>query len=429
MKNLDKSTNRSILLSLLVSLFISGTVFAMAPVIKVDKVVGTVFVLEGGKTRILQAGEQLYDMAEIITGEDGLVSYRDYFDHKFHMSRSCHVKTMNRITEIKGGYLWVQSLNTKSDFSIQTSNVEAKYSKGEFIISLDNSNGKTQLLVVDGTVGFSNLLEPDLKIDVGTGHFSFVDLHHEEGIPRNQTLIGFGSFKKVISLFPGVQTLERSLLPAKNDSRFATVKKQNDSQPIRKIASTTTSATDEKRGVVTILRKDRFKLSDPLNVGSLYSKKIKRLRAKRIEKRPQFYDKKSGVKVKIFGMAGAKSVLKPISRDFFAVGSRHIAPVKVVPARGIASVITKQPVKKAPQGVIRKIVPPAPVKRSTSTLMHELSRVRAPASVSSSVGEASGNLFEKSLKKEYSKQKRHPQEMNSLIDELKNYKQDYNKKY
>jgi hypothetical protein len=77
---------------------------------------GNVFAIHQGVTYKLNMGDYIEDFVEILTEENGQISFSDFHDHTYHVSGSGHIKVMNKITEIRSGSLWVQSDNRMEDF-------------------------------------------------------------------------------------------------------------------------------------------------------------------------------------------------------------------------------------------------------------------------------------------------------------------------
>lgn len=382
-----KKLSKSIKSSLVLALFLSFSAFAKSPLALVNSVKGTAFVINNGKqTKVLKPGDHLYDFDEVLTETGGQISFSDYYDHQYHLSGSGHVKLLNRMVELKRGYLWQQSFTPSKNFITQTANAVVSYSQGESIVSFDPYSGKTQLLVIKGRFEFANLLQNFLKLEVRDGQFSFIDNDYEEGRPRDATPLGFSSFKKVTSLFEKVEPMD------KDDAYERLKAKPTMKLPKRSIASVKeeTPTSGVKPGKIIFLTKDKKQAQQRKEkLLQSYEQELSELAKPVKTKFKPSYDKKSAAKVRIFG----KSYVKPTPKS------------------------TQQNIAKSQKKVATK-------------------SERAPASVDNAKSLNSGKKspqpsseFEKSVLDAYKNQMRHNQETNDLIKDLKNYKQDYKTSY
>ncbi len=192
-------------------------------VASVKEVSGNVFTFEpNGETHVVQKGMVLNDLSELMTEDSAQVTIVNHLDQTIHLSSGTHIKFLNRILEVQNGTVWVLSKSNDSAVSVQTSNAKTNYNLAEFIMSYDNSSGKSQLFVINGEVEFSNMLENDLKYDVTTGKFSYISKDYENNTPREPTLIGFDSYKNLVSEFKGIKPqdigFEKSLALNQKDS-------------------------------------------------------------------------------------------------------------------------------------------------------------------------------------------------------------------
>jgi hypothetical protein len=379
MKRSFRSTN---LIKLLILIFISYAAFAKAPKAVVSGVKGNVFITSNGATKKLDLGDYIYDFDEIFTEVGAQVSFNDYFDHSYHLSGSGHITVLNKMIELKGGYLWSQSNeSTTEHFHIQTVNSTVSYTHGEFVISYDNESGKTQLLSIKGTHIFKNNTHEFLKEEIGPGKFSFVIEKYENGAPRVPTPIGSSAYTAVISLFDDVKPMRKKEAVVEEIEKFPSRPSTIQSSG-RKIASI--ESKDKKSGGSVIIIKekkvDRSKRDD--NLLNFYKSKVTNL-AKKYKKKPYVfkpdYTKRTNAKVKIYGL---KKNRVPASK------SVNVYRPKVKKVRKPASMIELNP-----QVKVKK------------------------------------DVFETSLMKEYKKQMRHSKEINNLIKDLKSYDQDYNESY
>lgn len=383
MKKLFKSIS---LISLLLS---SHIVFgASSPKAVVESIKGNVFVTRAGETSNLVSGDYLYDFDQVITEVGAQITFKDYFDHSYHLAGSGYVAILNKMIELKGGYLWVQSMTNSSElFQVQTINAQASYSKGEFIVSYDQESGKTQLLSIKGTHLFSNNENSYMKEEVSDGKFSFISEQYENGAPRMPTPIGQSAYGAVVSLYTDIKPLETnrnavsSMAKVNISAEEAYTTKASTTGTKRTIAS----VSDESGKGEMIFVKQEVQEDNSNALKNFYKSKVTEM-SKQFEKKPKKfapdYNQKSSVSIKVYGQAskGAKS-------------SSQRMPASVI------------------SGVAKKMRTPA----SMTELNPQVT--------------IKNDAFEQSLIDQYKIQMRHSKEINNLINDLKSYDQDYKQSY
>lgn len=403
---------------LLAFLFVSmGASFAKPKKLAVvDEIVGNAFLIEDGKTKQLRVGDFLTDFSEIMTEESAQVSFSDYYDHQYHLSGSGHVKILNKMIELVRGYLWVQSYRaTKIPFMVQTANAVIKFYDGESIISFDSYSGKTQIMVVKGDFRIGNILHKQrhFDVDIGDGEFSSVDNELHGGNPRTTTPVGYKSFQKVLSLFSGIKPLDEDndlyrevkRIPKKEKQalkvarKMAVGKKERDSILKKYIQQQVPEKKTNGSGKFIYLRLDkkareRGKDTFTRYYGRIIKKLEKEKKKKKVVKFKPSYKKKSGVPIYIF-----------TPRVSFPVPGKKLKRLKRKKNLGRAKGRYSKKMKRQAK---RKRV----YKRKSR---QQLQRERSE--------------FEKTLVNEYKNQMRHSEEVNSLIEDLKSYEQDYKKNY
>jgi hypothetical protein len=370
-----------ILLSILLfSLSLSSFAKTVARVLEVK---GNAFVFYGKKdSRKLFYADKIEEMSEIMVDDSSSVSIKDEYGRVFHLAGGTYVKVFNNLVELKNGNVWVSS-DKKTNFGvINTVNAIAKYTTGQFIYSFDNVSGKTQVLVMTGKVNYSNIVESNLSVEIPAGHFSFVDQSLANGLPRGATRIGLSSYKKVKSLFNGIESLEKTSF----DKAFV-----NESPSMkRSIASVPSSdSSTGKKGKLIYVG------------GDLVSRKVasvtKEVSAydyyKEAKKKYNFSKVKKVAPVRMFGFSPSVAAPKVVAKKHTAVKKQNNPVVKKV---------QKKSVKRLPASV------------ETQSLISEIN---------------SSGAFETSLQKATKSNKRHPEEVNKLINELKSYEQTYQDDY
>lgn len=394
MKRLFKNTSNSLLL--IVLLLTSGVALADSTRGLVTDVQGNVFVIRGQKTYPLRVGSQLEDFDEILTETDARVAFSDYYGHYYFLSGSAHLKVYNRMIELKGGYLWLKNQKDRFSYSAQTANAVLSYDDGEGILSFDPYAGKTQFLNIHGDFNFGNVLQKEIKTPVREGSFTYIDNKLENGVPRRPTPIGYDSYKKIVSLFQGLDPAEE-----KDDKVVAQNLKRMRPQPKTTVKSDRSIASvpvveESKEGKIKVLQDTSVPVAAQKSAVNEYLNKNLSALKKKVANRPwrPKYQKKSGVKVKVFGARSSR-------------------------------VKKKRAVKKTS-------VPTTTYKKTTPVRQYNpTSSSRAPASVNTTgfTKTEEKDPFEKSLMDAYKKQQRHSKEVNSLINDLKNYRQDYQISY
>lgn len=360
---------------IVIALALTGNAIS-ASIGSVKSISGDAFLTFENKTLLLKQGDQIPLGGEVITEEGSQLSLMDFHDRVFHLSGGAHFKMGRNTSELKSGYLWVQSFQEFKDHFIKTANSKLSFRDGEAVLSYDTISGRTQAMVINGNFDLSNLMEDYMKLALSSGQFSFIDMNYENGSPRRPTQIGFTSYKKVTSLFSGVKPFTEQF--------------QQKKEVARAIASVEESAPKTSESKVMFIRSKIDKI-DPIEGGPFaIEKEISERIAERrpasvvteVRKAPAIKNN-SNMKVRIIGMPSASKVEAPAAR----------APASQKPA--------------APSSLIRQLN-------------------RKPASVQRV---NTFNKFEESVKGQYDKKTRHPKEVNSLIDELKNFKQDYQQNY
>lgn len=379
MRKLFKSTN--LIKILLASFLLSLSVYAKAPRGVVSATKGNVFLLANGTMKQLHMGDYLYELDEVFTEVGASATIQDYYDNQYHLSGSGHVRIMNRLVELKSGYLWTQSLEPKSEtFQVQTINASLKFSHGEFVISYEGEGSKTQVLSIKGRHSFTNLQNRFMSAEVSSGFFSFISENYENGNPRQPTEIGKRAYSSILSLFDDVKPLHAESTMKKYAAN--SMKEKINYKSGRIPASMTPKSKAE--GSITVIRTPKVDEKRANMLKSLYSSKVKQLKKASKPKPKKFsisYEKKSNVSLKVHRPSGKRA--------------------------------------------------PASVKSYDKAPLKEFKKVRKPASVGELNPQVNvkSNAFEASLLKQYKSQMRHSKEINSLINDLKSIDNDYDQAY
>lgn len=172
------------------------------PVAQVTEVKGQVFMVSpDGKTKTLKLNDHVEEKSEIMVGEDGTITMNDYYDATYHLTEGSHMKFFDKSVQLKKGKTWIQSLNARHPLALTTANGHVGFWKCEFITTFDQSSSKSQVLVVNGDVEVSNVLDKNMKHTVAAGTFTLIDPEIENGLPRTPTKVGLDSLNMALSEF------------------------------------------------------------------------------------------------------------------------------------------------------------------------------------------------------------------------------------
>lgn len=172
------------------------------PVAQVTELKGQVFVITPeGKTHSLKLNDHLEEKSEIMVGEEGSVTLNDYYDATYHMIEGTHMKFFDKSVQLKKGKTWIQSLNSRHPLALTTANGHVDFWKGEFITTFDQASSRSQVLVVNGEVEVSNVLDKNMKYIVLAGTFTLIDPDVESGLPRTPTKVGLSSLNGALAEF------------------------------------------------------------------------------------------------------------------------------------------------------------------------------------------------------------------------------------
>jgi len=189
-------------------LLLSNVTFANTiggkPIGRITEVTGAGFVSTNGSTHEARKGELIYDKTEIVVEHKGRISITDNEDHRFHLGNASSAYYENGAVVLRSGDMWIQSVDKNNSYTLKTANAAIVFDQGEAIVTYDGANGKTQLMVINGMMKFSNIRVPDLNLSVAEGNFSYVSNGYDEGAPRDPTPVGDRTYKELLSIFPGV---------------------------------------------------------------------------------------------------------------------------------------------------------------------------------------------------------------------------------
>jgi hypothetical protein len=191
--------------SLILGLVLFSATISAKPVAQVIEVKGQAFkVSPEGKTSSLKINDHLDERTEVMVEEGGSVTLNDYYDATYHLIGGTHLKFFNQSVQLKRGKTWIKSQSHKHPLALTTANGHVSFWKSEFITTFDQTTSRSQVLVVNGDVELSNVLDRDMKYLVSAGSFSLIDPEVENGIPRAPTKVGLKSLNVALAEFKGL---------------------------------------------------------------------------------------------------------------------------------------------------------------------------------------------------------------------------------
>jgi len=150
---------------------------------------------------MVKVNQHLDDKSEVLVEEGGAITLNDYYDATYHLAGGTHMKLFNKSVQLKKGKTWIQSMGTRHPLALTTANGHVDFFKGEFITTFDQASNRSQVLVVNGEVEVSNILDKNMKYTVPAGSFTMVDPEVENGIPRSPTKVGLQSLNVALLEF------------------------------------------------------------------------------------------------------------------------------------------------------------------------------------------------------------------------------------
>jgi hypothetical protein len=244
------------------------------PVAQVTEVKGRAFKISPqGKTSALKLDDHLDEKTEVMVEEGGSVTLNDYFDATYHLIGGTHLKLYHQSVQLKQGKTWIRSTNKKHPLAVTTANGYVGFSKCEFIATFDQLTSRSQVLVVNGDVDFSNVLDKEMKYSVPAGSFSLIDPEVENGLPRTPTKVGLRSLEVALSEFKA--------LPASI--------KEHNAPASRAIASVETEAPVKKKGEIIFLQSNRLPASISGEAHSYFQKTVRPKKAQLSDAPIRFY--------------------------------------------------------------------------------------------------------------------------------------------
>ena len=296
--------------SLILSLTLGVTVAWAKPVAQVIEVKGQVFVVSpDGKTRSVKVNDHLEEKSEVMVGEDGNITVNDYYDATYHMTNGSHVKFFNKSVQLKKGKTWIQSLSSRHPLVLTTANGHVDFWKGEFITTFDQSNSKTQVLVVNGEVEVSNVLNKDMKYSVTAGTFTMIDPETEDGLPRTPTKVGLTSLNSALADFKALP--EKLKEPAPESAPNAAPTAARNIASVEEIAA-------PKKGEIVFMTNGKLKSRVPASASGAHHYFKKKVAAKN----PQF----AAAPIRFYGVNAAPVAI---------VAPRNPASVKPLEVRAV----------------------------------------------------------------------------------------------
>ncbi len=195
-------TSHTKLKSSLVVLITLGSMSLWAkPIAQVQSVKGLAFVItEGGATKKVKSHDIIDERDELLVEDGSQLSLNDYYNSTYYLTGGSHIKIYDRSIQLKKGKTWVKS-QSRSPLAMTTANGNVEFAAGQFIATFDQATNRSQILVVQGDVNVSNVLDRDLIQSVPQGQFTVIDPEVENGIPRVPTKVGAVSLNAALEEF------------------------------------------------------------------------------------------------------------------------------------------------------------------------------------------------------------------------------------
>jgi hypothetical protein len=243
--------------SLIVVLALTALPLMAKPVAQVSEISGQVFMITPeGNTSTLRLNDHIDEKSEIMVEEGATVTLNDYYDATYHLVGGTHLKLFNKSVQLKRGKTWIQSLSPRHSLALTTANGHVDFWKGEFITTFDQLTSRSQILVVNGDVEVSNVLDRNMKYTISAGSFSTIDPEIEGGLPRSPTKVGLASLNSALSEF---KKLPQGL---RNEG------------PSRVIASVNEAPEQVKKGKIIFISTNRLPASVAGKAHSFYKKSV-----------------------------------------------------------------------------------------------------------------------------------------------------------
>lgn len=171
------------------------------PIGQVQEVKGHAFVIsETGTTKKVKTYDIIDERDELLVEDGGQLSFNDYYNSTYYLTGGSHIKMYDRSIQLKKGKTWVKS-QSRSQLAMSTANGNVEFAAGQFIATFDQATNRSQILVVQGEVNVSNVLDRDLIQAVPQGQFTVIDPEIENGIPRVPTKVGAVSLNQALEEF------------------------------------------------------------------------------------------------------------------------------------------------------------------------------------------------------------------------------------
>jgi hypothetical protein len=172
------------------------------PVAQVIQVNGPAFVVRtDGKTSSLKLNEHIEEDSEILIEEGASVTLNDYFNATYHALGGSHFKFSKQSVQLKKGKAWIKSLSPRYSLTLTTANALVTFRKSEFIAIFDQAKSRSQVLVINGEVEASTILNTDLKYLIPSGTFSVIDPEIDNGLIRAPVKVGLQSLNQALAEF------------------------------------------------------------------------------------------------------------------------------------------------------------------------------------------------------------------------------------
>jgi hypothetical protein len=317
-----KQLHRNIKISLCLFIF-SASLHASVEAV-VTSLKGDAFLIYENQSIPLTAGMKIPENAEVMTSENSQATLTDFYDHHLILSPSTHVQVLNRLLELRGGSVWIQSQRKSDSYLVQTANALTMLDAGEVIVYFDPAVGLSQVLGIAGVIRFQSQFGDDPGVKVRPGEFSMVHKDQTQFRARPATMIGEASFRQVVGVFNGVQPLHRHTLaynfPGQEEENKRVPASWQGEELNQKwgVSNAKTghvrspSSEDSSQGKIILLkRKPAVEEKPKFDKDKFYEETKQELKRKRLKKNPRVYDKKANVSIRVFGQEPTATESRP----------------------------------------------------------------------------------------------------------------------
>lgn len=344
---------------------------------------GHSFSFSGGQNKTLKYGDKLTNGSDILVSDSSHLGFLTNDGERIYLSAGTQVRVREGFLELKKGMAWVQGAYQNMIYNVYTANAQVEVKNAYTVISYDEKTKETKSLNIRGESYFYNINDPNTGVEIYPGTFSIVNMNYNNGSPRKPIRVGEKSYESVKFAYNGVEAVEKigfeTIRPSQTVSArsIASIGSSKNTQVIK---------TSGQRGRVLFYKEGS---------GSY--------KGRSVASRP----------IKVYRMEESFDGSNPSQNtDSFIKKGRNITVYSIFENKEMKQTMSA-PKKRAP----------ASYKRVQRLPAQNIKKVNSPSRKRKS------SAFEKSLNKKFKSNKRHSKDVNTLINELKTYKSQYQLEY